>query len=184
MANKQTILTITHGNEALQTAKDLLLKPSSKPRGAMVAMSRFFDALSIGNRQGKVTAQVNSGDAVAATGTVTFASIAAADTVTVGTQTFTASASPSGANQFLVTGGDTTAAAALVAAINAHASLKSVVTATSAGAVITVTAAVSGLIGNQIGIAISAHGSVSAAKLASGANPTTVSGTSTYRVGV
>lgn len=185
MANKQTLVTITHGSEAFQTAKDLLLKPSSKPRQAMVWFSRFFDAVSIGNRSAKVTAQVTTGDQVAATGTITFSAFAAADTFTIGTQTFTCEASgASGNNQFNVGGTDTLSAAAAVTVINAHPSLSGVVTATSSGAVITVTAAVSGLIGNQIGLAISAHGSVSASKMAGGANPTTSSAISTFRAGV
>jgi phage tail sheath gpL-like len=185
MAAKQTVITITHGSEALQTVKDLLLKPSSKPRMAMVFLSRFFDALSLGNRSAKVVTQVNSGDAVAATGTVTLSSFVADDTVTIGTQVFTAKVSPSGANQFALGASDTTAAAALAAKINAHTSLTSVVTATSALGVVTLTAAVAGLIGNQIGIAVSAHGSVSGSgKLTSGANPTTTSSASTFHCGV
>lgn len=180
----QTVITVTHGGESLQTAKDLLLKPSSKPRQAMVWLERFFGAVSLGNRSAKIVAQVNTGDAVAATGTVTLASLVAADTITVGTQVFTSSASPSGNNQFLSTGGDTAVAAAATAKINAHPSLVGVVSATSAAAVITLTAAQTGLIGNQIGIAISAHGSVSAAKLTGGTNPTTTSAASTFRCGV
>ena len=183
MAN-QTVITVTHGKETFQTAKDLLLKPSSKPRQAMVYFSRFFDAVSIGNRQAKVTAQVNSGDAVAASGTVTFASIAAADTVTVGTETFTASASPSGNNQFLVTGGDTAAASAFAAKVATHPNLSQYLTASAVGAVTTITATVSGRIGNNIPLAISLRGSVSGAHLANGADPTTVSATSTFRAGV
>lgn len=180
---QQTIITLSHDTEAHQTVKDLLLKNSSKPRTEAVALSKFFDAASIGNRTCSFTVEVDSGDAVAASGTITFSSFVADDTVTVGTQTFTAKSSPSGDNQFDVDGGDTAAAAALAAKINAHPSLSRVVTASAASGVITVTSYVKGLIGNQIGIAISAHGSVSGAKLTSGTNATTLSGASTYHCG-
>ena len=181
----QTVITITHGKETFQTAKDLLLKPSSKPRQAMVWIARFIDAVSLGNRQAKVAASVNTGDAVAATGTITFSSFAAANTFTVGSQTFTCESSgASGNNQFNVGGTDTISAVAAVAKINAHPSLVNTVVASNAGAVITITSLVPGLIGNYIPLAISAHGSVSAATLTSGADPTTVSATSTFRCGV
>lgn len=114
---------------------------------------------------------------VQATGTVTFSSIAAADTVTINGVTFTASASPSGANQFLVTGGDTLAAAALAAKINsatAPTGIINVVTATSNAAIITLTAVQPGLTGNAVTLAISAHGSVSAARMAGGTDGTQV----------
>lgn len=185
MSAKQTVITITHGNESLQTAKDLLLKPSSKPRQAMVWLSRFFGSVSLGNRQAKIAVSVNTGDAVAATGTITFSSLVATDTFTIGTEVFTCEASgATGHNQFNVGGTDALSAAAAVAVINGNPNLSNVVTASNVGAVITVTAAQPGLIGNQIPIAISAHGSVSAAKLAGGAAPTTTSTTSTFKCGV
>lgn len=183
MAAKQVTIKITSLKEAQQTLVDRTLKAASKPRTECVALSNYFDAMGAGNRDGSFTVEVSSGDEVAATGTVTFSSFAAADTFTIGTQTFTASASPSGANQFLVTGGDTVAAAAAVVAINAHASLKRVVTATSALGVITLTCFVSSLVGNQIGLAISAHGSVSASKMSGGLNATTYSAKNTYHTG-
>ena len=184
MANIQTAITITHGKETIGTIKDKVLRPASKGKEEAVALMSFFNALAGTDRNGKLVVQVNSGDAVTASGTVTFASFAAADTFTVGSETFTASASPSGNNQFLVTGGDTLAAAAAAAKINAHPNLLQTVTATSALAVITITCKVPGLIGNYINIAISAHGSVSGAKLASGADATTYSTQNLYRFGV
>lgn len=165
----QTTITITHDKEATVDLKNQYqVGMSGQPRFAARALQRLFATLEIGQRMGTVVHVIDDGDAVAASGTITLSSFVAADTFTIGTQTFTSSAAPAGANQFLSTGGDTVVAAAAVVKINAHASLLGVVTATSALGVITVTSAVKGLIGNQIGIAISAHGSVSAAKLASG----------------
>jgi hypothetical protein len=139
-------------------------------------LARFIEGRAGG--MGASTAVAVKVGGVQSSGTVTFSSFAAADTVTINGVVFTASASPSGANQFLVTGGDTLAAAALVVKINATnapAKVLNVVTATSAGAVITVTSVLAGTMGNVLTLAISAHGSVSAANLAGGTDGTTYS---------
>lgn len=181
----QTTITLTHGKEAQQTIVDRLLKPSSKVREQLVAMRNFFHALAGLDRSAKVLVQVNSGDAVAASGTITLASLVAADTITVGPEVFTSSASPSGNNQFLSTGGDTAVAAAAAAKIAAHPNLLRYLTATAASGVITVTSLVAGRIGNNISIAISAHGSVSGSgKLTSGADAASYSSQNTYHAGV
>lgn len=185
MSAIQTTITLTHGKEQIQTIKDKLLKDPSVSWHQFVAIRNYFHSLIARDRSAKAVVQVNSGDAVASTGTVTLSSLAAADTITVGSQTFTASSSPSGNNQFLVTGGDTLAAAAAAAKIAAHPNLSPYLTASAASGVITVTALVGGEIGNNIPIAISAHGSVSGSgKLTSGANATTYSSTNTYHAGV
>lgn len=191
MANKQTIITVTHGNEAYQTAKDLLLKPSSKPRQAMVWFSRFFDAVSLGNRSAKVAAYVTTGDQTTATGTFTFSGISTAnDTILVNGVTFTAVASGATNNQFNVGTTATTQAANLVSAINASttALVSGTVTASNLAGVVTVTAKVSGQVGNAITIAKGTDAgtvcTVSGARLTGGADPTTVSTTSTFRAGV
>lgn len=185
MANKQTSITITHANEAQQTIVDKLLKQASKPREQFAALRNFFHAIAGGDRLAKVVVQVNSGDAVAAHGTITFSSFTGADTFTIGSETFTCENSgASGNNQFNKGGTDTLSAAAAVLKINAHPNLSQTVTATSLAGVITVTSKVPGLIGNYINIAISAHGSVSAAVLASGVDATTYSSQNTYRSGV
>jgi hypothetical protein len=57
------------------------------------------------------------------TGTVTCASVSAGDTAEVFGQTFTASASPVGLNQWSQAGNDTADAAALAVKLNAHPSL-------------------------------------------------------------
>lgn len=181
----RTSITLTHGSEQIQTIKDKLLKDSSVARREFEALRNFFHALAGKDRSAKAVVQVDSGDAVAASGTITLASLAAADTITVGPEVFTSSASPSGNNQFLSTGGDTVVAAAAAAKIAAHPNLLRYLTASAASGVITVTSLVAGRIGNNIPIAISAHGSVSGSgKLASGADATTYSSQNTYHAGV
>ena len=180
----QSQITITHAKETIGTVQNRVLGPASKPREEASKLRNYMNALAGGDRDAKLVVQVNSGDAVAASGTITFSSFVATNTITVGTQTFTASASPSGNNQFLVTGGDTLAAAAAAAKINAHPALSPYLSATAASGVITVTCTIPGDVGNNIPLAISAHGSVSAATLASGASATTYSTQNTYHLGV
>lgn len=111
---------------------------------------------------------------IQATGTVTFSSLAADDTVTINGVIFTAKVSPSGTNQFALGADDTAAAANFAAKINASAlaHIVSVVTATSALGVVTLTSVQPGLGGNNYTLAISAHGSVSATRMASGTDGT------------
>lgn len=111
---------------------------------------------------------------VQASGTITFSSLAADDTVTVNGVIFTAKVSPSGTNQFALGASDTIAAANFAAKINASAlaGIVNVVTATSALGVITLTAVQPGLSGNAVTTAISAHGSVAAARLTAGTDGT------------
>lgn len=108
--------------------------------------------------------------AVEASGTITFSSFAADDTITVAGVTLTAKASGATGPQFNIgvspTNNGTAAAAA--AKINSYAPYAGVVTASALANVVTVTAAVPGLIGNGLGLVISAHGSVSGALLTGG----------------
>lgn len=184
MANKQTVITFTHGNEAYQTVVNKLLTISGAIKQFQM-IRNYCHAVAGGDRICKAVVQVNSGDAVAATGTVTFASFANNDTFTVGSETFTCKTSgASGNNQFNIGGTDTLSAAAAIVKVNAHPNLAQTISATSAGAVITVTAKVPGRIGNYIGLAISAHGSVSAATLTAGADAGTYSAQTTSRMGL
>lgn len=185
MANILTNIQIKHNREVMQTIKDKLLKPISKPREQAVDLRNFFNALAGGDRDALLTVQVNSGDAVAAHGTVTFASFVATNTFTIANQVFTAETSgATGQNQFNIGGSDTLSAAAAVVVINSNTHINQFVVASSSGAVITVTCLVPGEIGNYIALAISAHGSVSAATLASGANATTYSTSNVYHLGL
>lgn len=185
MSNIQTTITITHAKEVIGTIKNKMLKPASKPKEQADALRNFMNALAGGDRDAKLVVQVNSGDAVKASGTITFSSFTGADTFTIGSETFTCENSgAAGNNQFNKGGTDTLSAVAAVAIINAHPNLLQTVIATNVGAIITVTCLVPGKIGNYVNIAISAHGSVSAAVLASGADAVTYSSQNTYHLGV
>lgn len=178
MASKTTIV-LTHDKETTADLKNKFQFSTLMPKKQMANLLKLFQEIAMGRRMASMIVTIDDGDGVQATGTVTLSSFAADDTVTIAGQVFTAKVSPSGANQFALGADDTAAAAALAAKVNAHTSLTGVCTATSALGVVTVTAAIVGLIGNRIGLAISAHGSVSAATLASGtnsANSTTNSG--------
>ena len=130
-------------------------------------IGQFFESIGIGTRSGNIYSQANG---VLATGTITLSSSVTNDTVTVNGTVFTEVASGAGNNQFNHGASDTITAANLAAAINASttAIIQNNISATSALAVVTVTAKEQGTLGNLMTLAISAHGSVSAANLAGG----------------
>ena len=98
---------------------------------------------------------------VQASGTITLSSMVATDTITINGVVFTCEASGATGNQFNVGGTDTITATNAAKAINASVTAKvlNYVTASSSGAVITITAVQPGLQGNMNTIAVSAHGS-------------------------
>lgn len=103
---------------------------------------------------GTVDVQTGSADPVAASNTLTLASVIATDTVTIGGVTFTFTSSPSAETDVEVDGAtDADDAEALKAAINAHSTLSQVVVATRSSAVVTVTALQKGVVGNFITLA-------------------------------
>lgn len=112
--------------------------------------------------------------AVQATGTITFSSIAAGDTVTIGTTVYTGTNGTPGATGFQTNvtpsaAADKVAAASLATKLNTWTTLSNV----PATAVVNVTSKHAGSTSNFIPLAISAHGSVSGATL-SGGGPGTV----------
>lgn len=113
---------------------------------------------------------------------VTFSSFADADTVTINGVVLTGKTTPTTNSHFAIGATDTLTAINLVRLINGLASVGAppakvwgVVSATSSGAVVTLTALDSGDIGNIYTLAISAHGSVTGATFASGADGTIIS---------
>jgi len=146
---------------------------AGQPREVLRKFSDYLRSVSGGQRNSSLLMAQNS---VKASGTITFASFIANNTVTINEVVFTAKASPVGANEFLLGGSDTATATNLAAKINASALAKivNVVTATSAAAVVTVTCSIPGLVGNVCTLAISANGSVSGANLASGSEGTAI----------
>lgn len=110
-----------------------------------------------------------------ATGTAAFSTIVAGNIVTINGVAFTASAAPASETDFLVTGGDNAAAAALVVKINActNGLISGVVTATASSATVTIRAVAQGTAGNSITLTkTGAPVTVSGATLANGAAAT------------
>jgi phage tail sheath gpL-like len=171
MANSQSRITITHAStETIGTIQDLLASEASKPHTWANKVKNFMQAIKGGARPASISFAQDATADVSATGTITFSSLANNDTITVGGVVFTAKTSGATGAQFNLGSNDTDAAANAVVVLNAHATVGTYVRCTSALGVITLTAARAGAAGNLIGLAISAHGSVSAATLASGAN--------------
>lgn len=149
-----------------------------KPVQGLMNLQRFANlvkGMEVGSFIGSASIYGSSADPVQASATITIASIANGNTVTIGKTVFTASASPSSntatAVDFQSAGTDTVVAAALAAAINANTlGAATIVSATSSLGVVTVTALVPGVLGNQIALAkVGAPITVSGAYLANGA---------------
>jgi len=138
----------------------------------------YLQALRSGFKNGSMDVQVGEGDAVAASGTYTFATTAnAGDTVVIAGTTLTAVnfASTPSSSQFNV--GSTAAldAAALVTAITANTTIAAYVTAVRSSSAVTVTAKYKGLYGNKILTTESTSGTrikVSGASLTGGSEAT------------
>ena len=159
-------------SEAAADIKRLIQAPQDNFMQEGVKLGEYLRALQGGIRSAKLTIGTN---AVQATGTITLSSFVATDTITINGVVFTCVASGATGNQFNVGGSDTLTAAAAAAAINASvtALVSGYVTATSATNVITITTVKPGLLGNMCTLAISAHGSVSGAKLTGGTDGAT-----------
>lgn len=133
----------------------------------------WFESIGLGARTFNGYA---AADGVQATGTVTLGAFVATNTVTINGVVFTGVASAPTGNQFLIGGSSTITAANLVNAINAttSAAVANNVSASSVGAVITLTMKESGTLGNFGTLAISANGSVSGANFTGGTDGTVV----------
>ncbi len=124
---------------------------TGKPKQATKVLENFFRALGSGVKRGTMQVFCNGTSPVAASGTLTLVSAIATDAITIGTTTFTATSTPTLSTHWEIDGAtDTLDAASLAAAINAHATVSQIVTATSATNVVTITAKQKGLVGNFI----------------------------------
>lgn len=149
--------------------EEIVEESTSNPKKWAKKMENFFKGVQAGIYPASIEQISDDTSLVRASGTVTVASVLADDTLTINNVTLTGKSSPLGESQFDSDGSDATVAAAIVAKINAHSSLTGIVTATSSGAVVTVSAYVKGLIGNAITLASSgATLAVSAARLSGG----------------
>lgn len=157
-----------------ETSADLenKLKLSSGSKEKVLAgFNNLWSGIAGGIYPASVDAELG---AVKASGTVTCASVQAADEVTIDGVVLTAVSGTPAADEFDISGSDTADAASLVAAIAANATLAARVSASSALGVVTIQARDAGALGNSISLA-SSNGTrlaVSAAALASGANGT------------
>ena len=166
-----TVVVMQH-TENIRGLNDAPTRGGRKELAACIAEA--ITAFSAGAKRAATIAVMpnDSEDIVTASGTVTCASVADADTVTINGVVFTAvTASPTG-DQFDQSGTDTADATDLARSINASTTelIKDYVTATSAAGVVTITSVYPGRMGNTQTLA-SSNGTrlaVSGARLASG----------------
>lgn len=126
----------------------------------------YFERCAVGSISVNITVQTGG---VSASGTATFSTVVATNTVTIGGVTFTGSDTPSGTVQFLTGVTDALSASSLATIVNANTTANKLVRATSAGAVVTFTSVVPGPVGNFVTLAkVGAPISVSGAVLAGG----------------
>lgn len=148
------------------------VRDTSNPREQSLFLSRVFKDLASGTENGSFTLQSSANAPVNASGTVTLtnASIAAGNTVTVAGVVFTAETSGATGAQFNIGGTATITASNMVAAINSDTSINKLVLASSNAGVVTITSLVPGAIGNFLTLATSNSTGfgLSAATLASG----------------
>lgn len=147
MASNVVVVTIT-------TSHDFTADMSSgRQLPTIQKVGRFLEAFSAGGIQGApgantVDVQVNGGSAAAAAGTLTLATASGTVGGVIAGITVTVTAS----------GGDTATATALKTAINADTNASKLVTATSAGAVVTLASKLAGVPGNGIKLTASGTG--------------------------
>lgn len=150
-----TTIHITHDSEASASISAELLKDTSTPRQELQALENFLHAVKGGARNAKLEVSVDALKPVKASGTITCATAIATNTITLGPQTLTIVNSGATTDEINKGANNTLTAAAIAAAINAHAVTSKYVVATSALAVVTVTALQRGTMGNGITLASS-----------------------------
>lgn len=166
-ADTYVVNGVTFTARASAPAANEFIIGTSKTTAACALAAVINGSASAGAKQ---VFAVSQGDY--ATGTATLSTVVATNAVTLAGVTFTYTATPSATSEtdVLVTGGDTVAAAALAAKVNANTYTNRLVKATSSGAVVTFTALTLGSAGNAIALAkTGAPITVSAAALAGGA---------------
>ena len=150
-------------------------KDSSLGVESLQEVHNLLEALAIGAAKGTVYVQSGSADPAAASGTLTLNTVIATDVFTVGPVTFTGTDTPTTNLHFdtsLAT--DALIAADMARAVNEHTTASQIVTATSAAAVVTITAKQRGVAGTWIELAsVESTITASAAYLAGGAGGVT-----------
>ena len=186
----QTKITITHDREVSGDLQHKFITSNFSKQAQIAALENLINDVALGARPAQVTTVIDDGNAVTATGTITFSGPGqAADTVLINGVTFTAVASGATNNQWNVGGTATLSAAALAAAINSSTTLlvSGVVSAANLAGVLTISALLPGQAGNAVTIAKGVDGlaamTVSGARLTGGLAATT-SASVTYKFGV
>ncbi len=144
-------LNIQIATEKIDTAT---MKKPGQDRENLKRIARYIDQIATG----KISAAVDVTDSgtapVAASGTLTLVSAVATDVAVIGSETFTATSTPSTENDWEIDGADDTAdALSLATAINAHSVTGLNFIATVVAGVITITTRTKGSWGNDVGIA-------------------------------
>ncbi len=136
-----------------------LARTTSEPKSFLTNLIKWLEKIQSGGEPGNVSLSVQLGGtaAVRASSTATCASVVATDTIVIGGTTLTAIANagtPTSAQFRIGTGGgagqNAMCAANIAAAINANTTINKLVYATSAAAVVTITALQAGAVGNKI----------------------------------
>lgn len=187
-----TTIYITHeSGSAAASIAEKLVDNTGDPRRGLAGIARFIDALAGGMYNGKVVVQTETATNTApatSTITLTHANITNNDTLTIGPQLLTWKTSAANQNEITIGANATADATALAAVINAHTTLKGLVSAVASSGTVILTAIAPGnggrfTLSTSDGTAMSfsaatmAFGSGSSS-LASGAGPVT------YRAGV
>lgn len=139
----------THTLKCVQPFADIV-GDVSNDRATLTALLNYLKGVQAGTETVAFDLHQHDADPVAASMTYTLATVAAGDSVTIAGVTLTSSATPSGEAQWSQAGTDAADATALAACINAHSTLRYLVSASASGAVVTVTAKVKGQLGNLI----------------------------------
>lgn len=166
MATIYDMIVVAHDETSANAQRDLIAENGSSMLAGL-KLKDYFKMITSGIRPGVVQTKVN---AVKATGTITFSSHVNTNTTTINGVVFTCVTSGATGAQYNVGADDTETAVNAAAAYNANTTLDGMVVATAASGVVTLTALVPGELGNAVTLAISANGSVSAARMAGGTN--------------
>ena len=150
-------VTTAKSSAELGSTHRILPSDARNSREVCIGLSELFARLAAGMETGTVTVSLSTSDAVAAWGTLTISSGSGSVGGTIAGTAKTVTWATS----------DTASAAALAAAINADATLKALVYATSAAGVVTLIANDLGVLGNQITLVASGTG-VTAGHLSGG----------------
>lgn len=152
-------INVTSGKPAQDLVSNF--QAASDKKTMVIKVAQYLQSVGAGGQSAASSTQPPSvniqvqDSMVKASGTFTLDTVIATDAVSINGVTFTAVASGATGNQFNVGADDDETAANLAAAINASetALVDGYVTASSSGAVVTVTSAFYGLAGNQTAIA-------------------------------